>query len=114
MMIIDFFLGMFLDWTAIVMITFPVYIPLAVQLGFDPLWFTVATAVMLQDSFCTPPFGYNLFYLKGCAPPEISSKDIVVGAVPFWMLMEFGMVIICLFPGLITWLPSVIVKGGAG
>ena len=65
MMLICFFLGMFLDWIAIVMITFPIFLPIAQSLGFDTLWFVVAMAVMLQDSFCTPPFGYNLFYLKG-------------------------------------------------
>ncbi len=114
MMVISFLLGMFLDWTAIVMITFPVYIPLIELLGFDKFWFVVAMAVMLQDSFCTPPFGYNLFYLKGCAPPEISTKDIWMGAVPFWILMEVGMVIVCVFPQTITWLPSVIVRAAAG
>ena len=68
MMVICFILGMFLDWIAIVMITFPIFLPIADSLGFDKLWFVVIVAVMLQDSFITPPFGYNLFYLKGIAP----------------------------------------------
>lgn len=112
MMIICFVLGMFLDWTAIVMITFPIFIPIAESFGFNMLWFVVAIAVMLQDSFCTPPFGYNLFYLKGCAPPEITTKHIYLGAIPFWELMEVGLLIVCLFPWVVTWLPSVLIAGG--
>lgn len=112
MMLICFVLGMFLDWIAIVMITFPIFIPIAQSFGFDMLWFVVSVAVMLQDSFCTPPFGYNLFYLRGCAPPEINTKDIYLGAVPFWGLMEVGLVICCILPATITWLPKILVKGG--
>ena len=63
MMIILFFLGMFIDWIGIIMITFPVFLPIAKELGFDKVWFVVTMAVMLQDSFLTPPFGYALFYL---------------------------------------------------
>ena len=110
MILICFVLGMYLDWIAIVMIVFPIYLPIAQSLGFDILWFVVAIAVMLQDSFCTPPFGYNLFYLKGCAPPEVKTKDIYLGAIPFWELMELGLVICCVFPQTILWLPSVLVK----
>jgi tripartite ATP-independent transporter DctM subunit len=110
MMLICFFLGMFLDWIAIVMITFPIFLPIADSLGFDKLWFVVVVAVMLQDSFITPPFGYNLFYLKGIAPKEVSTKDIYLGAFPFWKIMELGLILCVIFPGLITWLPSVLVK----
>ncbi|MCP4668368.1 MAG: TRAP transporter large permease subunit, partial [Deltaproteobacteria bacterium] len=63
MMVILFFLGMFLDWIGIIMITFPLFLPIAQDLGFDKVWFVVTIAVMLQDSFLTPPFGYALFYL---------------------------------------------------
>jgi tripartite ATP-independent transporter DctM subunit len=110
MMLICFFLGMFLDWIAIVMITFPIFLPIADSLGFDKLWFVVVVAVMLQDSFITPPFGYNLFYLKGIAPKEVSTKDIYLGAFPFWKIMEVGLILCVFFPALITWLPSVLVK----
>jgi tripartite ATP-independent transporter DctM subunit len=110
MMIILFLMGMFLDWIAIVMLTFPVFLPMAVELGFNKLWFVVSVAVMLQDSFITPPFGYNLFYMKGCAPPEISMGDIIKGSFPFWKLMEVGLIIVCIFPQTITWLPSILVK----
>ena len=110
MMLILFALGMFIDWIGIVMIVFPIFLPIAEQLGFDKLWFVVTMAVMLQDSFLTPPFGYALFYLKGVSPPEITTKDIYWGAFPFWRLMELGLIIVVLFPQTVTWLPSLIVK----
>jgi len=110
MMIILFILGMFIDWIGIIMITFPIFLPLAAELGFDKLWFVVALAVMLQDSFLTPPFGYALFYLKGVAPPEVSTTDIFWGAFPFWRLMEVGLIIVVIWPSTITWLASVLVK----
>lgn len=108
MMAICFVLGMFVDWIGIVMITFPIFLPIAAELGFDKLWFVVIIAVMLQDSFLTPPFGYALFYLKGVAPPEIETKDIYWGSFPFWRLMEIGLIICVIFPATITWLPSFI------
>jgi len=110
MMAICFILGMFLDWLGIIMITFPLFLPIAAQLGFDKLWFVVTIAVMLQDSFLTPPFGYALFYLKGVAPKEVSTTDIYWGAFPFWRLMEVGLLIVVIFPETITWLPSILVK----
>ena len=110
MMIILFFLGMFIDWIGIVMITFPLFLPIADQLGFDKLWFIVTVAVMLQDSFLTPPFGYALFYLKGVAPPQVTTTDIYWGAFPFWRLMELGLIIVVVWPGTITWLANLLVK----
>lgn len=110
MMIIMFILGMFIDWIGIIMITFPIFLPIAAELGFDKLWFVVAIAVMLQDSFLTPPFGYALFYLKGVSPPEVTIGDIIWGAFPFWRLMELGLIIVIIWPSTITWLASVLVK----
>jgi tripartite ATP-independent transporter DctM subunit len=110
MMIILFFLGMFIDWIGIIMITFPVFLPIAQELGFDKVWFVVTMAVMLQDSFLTPPFGYALFYLKGVAPPEVKTSDIYWGAFPFWRLMELGLIIVVVWPATITWLANLLVK----
>ena len=110
MMIILFILGMFIDWIGIIMITFPVFLPIAQQLGFDKVWFVVTMAVMLQDSFLTPPFGYALFYLKGVAPPEVTTSDIYWGAFPFWRLMEVGLIIVVIWPSTITWLANILVK----
>jgi tripartite ATP-independent transporter DctM subunit len=110
MMVILFVLGMFLDWVGIVMITFPVFLPIAENLGFDLLWFVVATCVMLQDSFLTPPFGYALFYLKGVSPPEVTTADIYWGTMPFWHLMELGLVMVIIWPETIVWLANLLVK----
>jgi len=110
MMIVLFLLGMFIDWIGIVMIVFPVFLPIAQELGFDLLWFVVVIAVMLQDSFLTPPFGYALFFLKGVAPENVSTTDIYWGTFPFWRLMELGLIICVVFPETITWLPSVLVN----
>lgn len=110
MMIILFILGMFIDWIGIIIITFPVFLPMAQEFGFDKLWFVVTIAVMLQDSFLTPPFGYALFYLKGVAPPQVSTADIFWGAFPFWRLMEVGLIIVVIFPTTITWLADLLVK----
>ncbi|MBI4773698.1 MAG: TRAP transporter large permease subunit [Deltaproteobacteria bacterium] len=110
MMVVYFILGMFIDWIGIVLITFPIFLPIAAELGFDKLWFIVTVAVMLQDSFLTPPFGYALFYLKGVAPPEVTTAEIYFGAFPFWHLMEVGLIIVVIWPETITWLPSVLIK----
>ena len=110
MMIILFFLGMFIDWIGIIMITFPIFLPIARELGFDKVWFVVTMAVMLQDSFLTPPFGYALFYLRGVAPPEVTTVDIYWGAFPFWRLMELGLIIVVVWPATITWLANLLVR----
>jgi tripartite ATP-independent transporter DctM subunit len=110
MMVILFILGMFIDWIGIIMITFPVFLPIAQQLGFDKVWFVVTMAVMLQDSFLTPPFGYALFYLKGVAPPEVTTSDIYWGAFPFWRLMELGLIVVVIWPSTIMWLANILVK----
>ncbi len=110
MMVILFFLGMFLDWIGIIMITFPLFLPMAQELGFDKVWFVVTVAVMLQDSFLTPPFGYALFYLRGVAPPEVTTADIYWGAFPFWRLMELGLIAVVIWPDTILWLANTLVK----
>ncbi len=110
MMVLLFFLGMFLDWIGIIMICFPLFLPIAQELGFDMVWFVVTIAVMLQDSFLTPPFGYALFYLKGVAPPEVSTGDIYWGAFPFWRLMELGLIAVILWPESILFLANTLVK----
>jgi len=110
MLIINLILGMFIDWLGIIFITFPIFVPIAESVGFDKLWFVVLTAVVLQNSFLTPPFGYALFYIKGIAPPEVTTSDIWKGAVPFIIIMTFGILACIFFPELITWLPAKIVK----
>lgn len=110
MMLVIFVMGMFIDWMGIVLIIFPIFIPIANQLGFDTFWFVMIMALMLQTSFLTPPFGYSLFYLRGIAPPEIKTSDIYWGVMPFCILMIVALVICVVIPGTITWLPTVLVN----
>jgi tripartite ATP-independent transporter DctM subunit len=108
MMIIVFILGALIDWIGIIYITFPVFLPIAEQLGFDLLWFVVLLSVNLQNSFLSPPFGYALFYLKGVAPPGVTTEDVYRGIVPFIALQLVGLTICILLPDLITYLPGFI------
>ena len=110
MMLIVLILGMFIDWIGIVLICFPLFLPIAKEFGFNKLWFVMMIAVNLQASFLTPPFGYALFYLKGVAPPEVTIEDIYKGIIPFVVLMIIGLVICTLFPQTVLWLPSTIVR----
>lgn len=106
MMLIVFVLGMFLDWIGIVLITFPLFLPIAQGLGFNPLWFVMMIAINLQASFLTPPFGYALFYLKGTAPEGVTLMHIYRGIVPFVLLMLVGLLICIIFPQLSLALPA--------
>jgi TRAP-type mannitol/chloroaromatic compound transport system permease large subunit len=80
-------------------------------LGFDPVWFGVLFTVNLQMSFLSPPFGYALFYLKGVAPPEISTTDIWRGAAPFLALQFTGLVLCMIFPEIILIVPKLFYRG---
>ena len=106
MMSIVFIMGMFIDWAAILLVTVPIFLPIAMELGFDPLWFSMLLCVNLQTSFLTPPFGYALFYFKGVAPEGYTMGHIYRGIMPFVLLQILSMVILCLFPAIVTWLPN--------
>ncbi|MFN2353729.1 MAG: TRAP transporter large permease subunit [Desulfopila sp.] len=107
MMGIVFIMGMFIDWAAILLVTVPIFMPIATEIGFDPLWFSLLLCVNLQTSFLTPPFGYALFYFKGVAPEGYTMGHIYRGILPFVILQLIGIFIIVLFPALVTWLPGV-------
>lgn len=109
MQAIVFLLGMFIDWIGIVLICFPLFLPIAKQLGFDLIWFVIMIAVNLQTSFLTPPFGYALFYIKGVDPERINIRKVYRGIVPFVILMAIGLIICAMFPEAILWLPGLIV-----
>jgi tripartite ATP-independent transporter DctM subunit len=106
MMFIIFILGMFIDWAAILLVTVPIFMPIASALDFNPLWFSMMMCVNLQTSFLTPPFGYALFYFKGVAPPEYSMMHVYKGIMPFVGLQVLGLIILAVFPALATWLPA--------
>jgi len=110
MMLIVFVLGFLVDWIAIVYITFPIFLPIASQLGFDKIWFIILIAANLQMSFLTPPVGYALFYMKTTVPPEIKLIDIYKGIVPFVILQAIGLTLFILFPWLITYIPSIVIR----
>ena len=107
MMFIVFIMGMFIDWAAILLITVPIFMPIVMELEFDPLWFSLLMCVNLQTSFVTPPFGYALFYFAGVAPPGYTMLHIYKGIIPFVLLQLVGLFLMVLFPAVITWLPSV-------
>jgi tripartite ATP-independent transporter DctM subunit len=107
MMGIVFLMGMFIDWAAILLVTVPIFMPIAMELGFDPLWFSLLLCVNLQTSFLTPPFGYALFYFKGVAPEGYTMMHIYKGILPFVLLQIISMAILCLFPAIVTWLPGI-------
>lgn len=107
MMSVVFILGMFIDWAAILLVTVPIFTPIAMDLDFNPLWFAMLVCVNLQTSFLTPPFGYALFYFKGVAPPAYTMGDIYRGIMPFVAIQIVGLILMVIFPSLITWLPSI-------
>ena len=111
MMGIIFILGMFIDWAAILLVTVPIFMPIAMELGFDPLWFAIMMCVNLQTSFLTPPFGYALFYFKGVAPEGYTIMHVYRGIMPFVAIQILGLIILAVFPPLSTWLPSVFFGG---
>ncbi len=99
-------MGMFLDDTAMLIIVAPLYIPLVIKLGFDPIWYGILYTVTCQIAYLTPPFGYNLFLMKAMAPKEITLVDIYRSVVPFVLIMIFGLAILMVFPQISTWLPN--------
>ena len=105
MMGILFFLGMFIDWLGILLITLPIFTPIATELDFHPLWFAILVCVNLQMAFLTPPFGYSLFYLRGIAPPEMTIVHIYKGAIPFILLQWLGLATCIIFPNVVLYLP---------
>ncbi len=109
-MFIVFILGFFLDYIEICFIHLPVLSPLLIDLGFDPLWYGIVLGVNLQTSFLTPPFGFALFYLRGVAPPEVTTGHIYRGIVPFVALQLIGLMLVVFFPGMATWLPRAVFK----
>lgn len=100
-----FILGFFLDWIEITLIVLPLIGPVVKSLGFDPVWFCVILAVVLQTSFLTPPVGFSLFYLKGVAPKEVSTTDIYRGIIPYNAIILVVVVLCYLWKDLILWLP---------
>ena len=99
-------MGMFLDDTAMLVIVAPLYVPLIISLGFDPIWYGVLYTITCQIAYMTPPFGYNLFLMRAMAPKEITLADIYRSIIPFVLVMCLGLAVVMAFPGMATWLPE--------
>ena len=108
MMALIFVLGFFIEWIEISYIAVPLFLPVLIAQGVDPVWLAMLITVNLQSSFLTPPFGWALFYLKGVAPPEVGIKDIYQGVVPFIVLQGATLALVFFYPQIALWLPKAI------
>lgn len=108
MMLIVFLLAMVLDPVGIMLITLPVFTPIVESMGFDPVWFGILFTINMEIGYMTPPFGFNLFYLKGIVPEYITMKDIYRSVIPFVIVEIIGVAIIMVFPSIATFLPDLL------
>lgn len=106
-----FIMGCLMESIAIIVIFAPIFIPIIEAVGFDPIWFCIVFMVNLQMGFLTPPFGFNLFYLRAVAPPDVSMGDIYRSIIPFVILQAVGLVLCIFFPQIILWLPNMMLGG---
>ena len=109
-MALMFVMGFFLDFIEIVFVVVPIVGPILLMMELNPIWLGVMIAVNLQTSFLTPPFGFALFYLRGVAPPSVTTWHIYAGVAPFVLIQILGLILIASFPTLATWLPSILFK----
>ena len=105
-MLVMFLLGFVLDFIEITFVVVPIVGPVLLAMGLDPVWLGVMIAINLQTSFLTPPFGFALFYLRGVAPPSVTTQQVYRGVVPFIAIQLGALLLIALFPELVTWLPG--------
>ncbi len=105
-MLVMFLLGFVLDFIEITFVVVPIVGPVLLAMGLDPVWLGIMIAINLQTSFLTPPFGFALFYLRGVAPPEIQTSQIYRGVIPFVAIQVLALLLLALFPELVTWLPG--------
>jgi tripartite ATP-independent transporter DctM subunit len=105
-MLVMFLLGFVLDFIEITFVVVPIVGPVLLAMGLDPVWLGIMIAVNLQTSFLTPPFGFALFYLRGVAPPEVTTQQIYRGVIPFVGIQLLALILLAMFPELVTWLPG--------
>ena len=105
-MLVMFLLGFVLDFIEITFVVVPIVGPVLLAMGLDPVWLGIMIAINLQTSFLTPPFGFALFYLRGVAPPEITTPQIYRGVIPFVAIQLLALLLLAVFPDLVTWLPN--------
>ncbi|RJR48569.1 MAG: TRAP transporter large permease subunit [Desulfobacteraceae bacterium] len=112
MQFVLFILGMLLDPGGIIMICTPVFVPVIKALGFDPTWFGLLFIINMEMAYLTPPFGFNLFYMKAIVPKEISMGDIIRSILPFVGIQGLSLVVCIVFPDIAIWLPQKLLTGG--
>ncbi len=105
-MLVMFLLGFVLDFIEITFVVVPIVGPVLLSMGLDPVWLGIMIAINLQTSFLTPPFGFALFYLRGVAPPEVTTGQIYRGVIPFVGIQILALLILAVFPDIVTWLPD--------
>ncbi len=103
---IIFIAGFFLEWISILLIFIPIFIPIVVHIGFNPVWFCVLVLIMIQTSYLTPPMAPAIFYLRGVSPPEITLSSMYKGVMPFVLIQILALFIVIIFPETVTWLPE--------
>lgn len=108
LMLIIFVLGFFIEWIEISYIAVPLFLPVFVAANVDMVWLATLICVNLQTSFLTPPFGWALFFLRGVAPPEVTTGDIYRGIVPFVLMQMLALALVFCFPDIALWLPKAI------
>lgn len=106
LLLVLFIAGFFLDWISIVLIFLPIFTPLVIAAGFDPVWFCILFLIMIQTSYLTPPLAPAIFYLRAVAPPEITMRHMYAGLVPFIGLQLLVLAATLTWPQLVTWLPQ--------
>jgi TRAP-type mannitol/chloroaromatic compound transport system permease large subunit len=109
-MVVMFILGFFLDFIEITFVVVPLVAPPLLATGMDPIWLGVLMALNLQTSFLTPPFGFALFYLRGVAPPEVTTTALYRGVLPFIAIQIFVILLVILMPGIATKLPAIMLN----
>jgi tripartite ATP-independent transporter DctM subunit len=105
-MVVIFLLGFILDFIEITFVVVPIVAPILLTMGLDPIWLAIMIAINLQTSFLTPPFGFALFYLRGVAPKSVKTHEIYRGVIPFILIQLTALLILSLWPELVTWLPE--------
>ena len=101
-----FFMGMFLEPGAVIFLAVPIIAPILSKLGFEPLWIGLAINVILQSAYISPPFGFSLFYLKGCTPADIDIVEIYKSSAPLLLLQLVCLILVFTFPNIVLWLPK--------
>jgi len=111
LLLVVFVAGFILEWVSVLLICLPIFVPLLAAYDVDPIWFAMLTFIMLQTSYLTPPMAPSIFYLKGIAPPDMTTGQMYLGVAPFILCQIAVMLAVFMVPALATWLPSILVTG---